>query len=129
MNGNEGDGLCAVCFPAPAEMARLAENAQAGRREAFVGTGDAETVLACAHGGWRLGGILDAAEAGAAAGDQPEFEDPPDLTCPECGKPVVRLASTAAGVPGRWRKGCAEHSTGRKETASAEGPATGSAAQ
>ena len=106
--------LCPECLPAPAEVARLTENAQAGRVEAFVGSGDPETVLACAHGEWRLGDVLDAAEA--AAGGQPEFEEHPDLRC-ECGKPVVRLASTAAGVPGRWRKGCAEHSTGRKEAA------------
>ena len=115
--------LCAECLPAPAEVARLAENAQAGRAEAFVGTGDPETVLACAHGEWRLGDVLDAAEQSAG---QPEFEDHPDRTCPACGKPVVRLASTAAGVPGRWRNGCAEHSTGRKETAGAvqaQGPA------
>lgn len=110
--------LCPECLPAPAEVARLTENAQAGRAEAFVGTGDPETVLACAHGEWRLGDVLDAAEAEAAAGDQPEFEDHPDLKC-DCGKPVVRLASTAAGVPGRWRKGCADHSSGRKEAAGA----------
>ena len=114
MNGSDGGGLCPACFPAPGEVARLAENAQAGRAEAFVGTGHPETVLACAHGSWRLGDVLDAADE--AAGDGPVFEDHPDLRCPECGKPVVRLASTAAGVPGRWRKGCAEHSTGRKET-------------
>jgi hypothetical protein len=43
------------CFPEPAELARLQENAQAGRREAFVGTGDPDTVLACVHGEQRLG--------------------------------------------------------------------------
>lgn len=104
-----------LCFPAPAELARLAENAAAGRAEAFVGTGDPDTMLACPHGEWRLGDVLDAA-AEEDGTEPPMFEDHPDLRC-DCGQPVVRLASTAAGVPGRWRKGCAEHSTGRKETA------------
>lgn len=46
------------CFPEPAELARLAENAQAGRLEAFVGTGDPDTVLSCVHGSWRLGDVI-----------------------------------------------------------------------
>lgn len=50
--------LCAEHFPAGAELARLAENAQAGRREPFVGTGDPDTVLACADGQWRLGDVI-----------------------------------------------------------------------
>lgn len=48
---------CGECFPVAPELARLAENAQAGRREPFVGTGDPDTVLACAHGEWRLGDV------------------------------------------------------------------------
>ena len=55
--------LCA-CFPPPDELARLAENAQAGRSEAFVGAGDPDTVLACEHGSWRLGDVLPAPDAG-----------------------------------------------------------------
>lgn len=50
--------LC-ECFPPPAELARLAENVTAGRREAFIGTGHPDTVLACEHGSWRLGDVLD----------------------------------------------------------------------
>lgn len=46
------------CFPEAAELARLAENAQAGRAEAFVGTGDPDTVLHCPHGGRRLGDAM-----------------------------------------------------------------------
>ena len=46
------------CFPDAAELARLAENAQAGRREAFVGTGDPDTILACEHGEQRLGDVI-----------------------------------------------------------------------
>lgn len=49
--------LCELDFPAAAELARLQENAQAGRSEAFVGTGDPGTVLSCAHGQWRLGDV------------------------------------------------------------------------
>lgn len=85
--------LCA-CFPAPVEIARLAENAQIGRQEAFVGTGDPATVLACVHGQWRLGDVLDAAEAEA---DEPEG-------CSEL---------TKAGTPCKGRPGddglCAAH--------------------
>lgn len=102
---------CGDCLPPAAELARLAENAAAGRREPFVGTGAPGTVLACVHGAWRLGDVLDAA-ADETGDELPQFEDHSDLKC-DCGLPVVRLASTAAGVPGRWRKGCAEHSTGR----------------
>ena len=58
--------LC-TCFPPPAELARLAENAQAGRSAAFVGTGDPDTVLACQHGSWRLGDVLADAESAARA--------------------------------------------------------------
>ena len=58
--------LCG-CFPPPAELARLAENARAGRKEAFVGTGDPGTVLACGHGSWPLGDVL-AASARACTG-------------------------------------------------------------
>jgi len=56
--------LCG-CFPAPAELARLAENAQAGRSAAFVGTGSPDTVLACQHGSWLL--LVALAEAAAQA--------------------------------------------------------------
>lgn len=52
------DDHCGTCFPASGELARLAENAQAGRREPFVGTGDPDTVLACEHGEWRLGDVI-----------------------------------------------------------------------
>lgn len=85
--------LCA-CFPAPAEIGRLAENAQAGRHEAFVGNGHPETVLACAHGEQLLGDVLNGltAEEGDA---------------PACSK------LTAAGEPCKGRPGddglCAAH--------------------
>lgn len=49
--------LCTGDFPPAGELARLAENAQAGRREAFVGTGDPDTMLHCPHGSWRLGDV------------------------------------------------------------------------
>ena len=49
---------CTLCFPEAAELARLAENAQAGRAEAFVGAGDPDTVLSCVHGSWRLGDAM-----------------------------------------------------------------------
>lgn len=86
------DDLCGTCFPAPEEIARLAENAQAGRSEAFVGTGHPETVLACAHGEWQLGELLSPrAEGGSPA-------------CTEL---------TAAGEPCKGRAGpdgrCAAH--------------------
>lgn len=55
--------LC-ECLPPPEELARLAENAQAGRWEAFVGTGDPDTYVACPHGSWRLGDVLPAEGAG-----------------------------------------------------------------
>ena len=58
--------LCG-CFPAPAELARLAENAQAGRSAAFVGTGSPDTVLACPDGTWRLGDVLAEAEGNGRA--------------------------------------------------------------
>jgi hypothetical protein len=48
------------CIPDAAELARLTENVQAGRYEAFVGTGDPDTVLSCPHGSWRLGDVLAA---------------------------------------------------------------------
>jgi hypothetical protein len=51
-------GLCTEHFPEPAEIARLAENAQAGRYEAFVGTGDPGTVLSCEHGQWPLAVVV-----------------------------------------------------------------------
>lgn len=62
--------LCGLDFPAPAEIARLAENARTGRSEPFVGRGVPDSVLACVHGQWRLGDVLEAAEAddGEAAG-------------------------------------------------------------
>ena len=64
---------CLECFPESAELARLAENAQAGRSEAFVGRGDPDTVLACAHGSWRLGDAIAeqprACQATTAAGE------------------------------------------------------------
>jgi hypothetical protein len=59
--------LCLEHLPPPAELARLTENVQAGRREAFVGTGNPDTVLACADGEWRLGDVLDGLEAAQAA--------------------------------------------------------------
>ena len=59
--------LCA-CFPPPAELARLAENAQAGRSAAFVGTGSPDTVLACPDGSWRLGDVLAGLEGNAGPG-------------------------------------------------------------
>jgi len=59
--------LC-FCFPPPAELARLAENARAGRKEAFVGTGSPDTVLACGHGSWPLGDVLAGLEGGAGPG-------------------------------------------------------------
>ena len=65
MDANDGpcpDG----CFPPAAELARIAENAQVGRREAFVGTGDPDTILACVHGSYRLGDVLDAAQRGCS---------------------------------------------------------------
>lgn len=84
------------CFPAAAEVARLAENAQAGRREAFVGTGDPDTVLACPHAEVRLGDVLDQVAAEQAAADAP--------TC---------TATTAKGDPCKGRPGddglCAAH--------------------
>lgn len=49
---------CEECFPEASELARLAENAQAGRFEAFVGGGDPDTVLHCPHGSWRLGDAI-----------------------------------------------------------------------
>jgi len=58
--------LCG-CFPAPAELARLAENAQAGRSAAFVGTGSPDTVLACEHGSWPLADVLAEAEGNGRA--------------------------------------------------------------
>lgn len=50
---------CELDFPAAAELARLQENALTGRQEPFVGTGDPDTVLSCAHGSWRLGDVTD----------------------------------------------------------------------
>jgi hypothetical protein len=81
---------CDTCFPEPGELARLAENAQAGRFEAFVGTGDPDTVLSCAHGEWRLG----------------------DATAPA---PRVCSETTKAGDPCKGTPGddglCAAHKT------------------
>jgi hypothetical protein len=54
------------CFPAPAEIGRLAEIAATGRQAPFVGTGHPDTMLACEHGQVRLGDVLDALAAGEA---------------------------------------------------------------
>lgn len=77
--------LCELDFPAPAELARLQENAQAGRREAFVGTGDPDTVLTCAHGSWRLGDVTAPPAAACAeltkAGEPCKGTPGPDGLC------------------------------------------------
>jgi hypothetical protein len=66
---NENDGPCAEgCFPPAAELARIAENAQVGRTEAFVGHGDPEQALTCVHGTWRLGDVLEALAAESGGG-------------------------------------------------------------
>ena len=71
---------CEIDFPAAAELARLQENAQAGRTEAFVGTGDPDTVLQCAHGEWRLGDVTA----------------PPARACTE----VTKAGEPCKGTPG-----------------------------
>ncbi len=68
------------CFPAPAELARLQDCAQAGRAEAFVGTGHPDTVLQCAHGEWRLGDVTA----------------PPARACTE----VTKAGEPCKGTPG-----------------------------
>ena len=68
------------CFPDAAELARLAENAQAGRTEAFVGTGHPDTVLSCAHGEQRLGDAMV----------------PPARTCSE----TTKAGEPCKGTPG-----------------------------
>ena len=77
--------LCAEHFPEPAELARLAENAQAGRREAFVGTGDPDTMLMCADGQWRLGDVIAespaACQATTKAGNPCQGKPGPDGYC------------------------------------------------
>jgi hypothetical protein len=71
---------CDLCFPAPAELARLQDNAQAGRTEAFVGTGHPDTALQCAHGEWRLGDVTA----------------PPARACTE----VTKAGEPCKGTPG-----------------------------
>jgi len=71
---------CDECFPESAELARLAENAQAGRTEAFVGSGDPDTVLHCPHGEWRLGDAIA----------------PPPRVCAE----TTRAGEPCKGTPG-----------------------------
>jgi hypothetical protein len=66
--------LCELDFPVAAELARLAENAQAGRTEAFVGSGDPDTVLRCPHGSWRLGDAI--APAPRACSETTKAGDP-----------------------------------------------------
>ena len=76
---------CGEHFPEAAELARLAENAQAGRREAFVGTGDPATVLACTHGEWTLGDVIAespaACQATTKAGNACQGKPGPDGYC------------------------------------------------
>jgi hypothetical protein len=49
--------LC-ECFPPAAELAALAERARRGEtRASCAGDGSPDTVLACAHGQWRLGDV------------------------------------------------------------------------
>lgn len=72
--------LCELDFPEAAELARLQENAQAGRSEAFVGTGDPDTPLSCAHGQWRLGDVTA----------------PPAAACTE----TTRAGEPCKGTPG-----------------------------
>ena len=79
--------LCQIDLPGPGELARLAENAQAGRREAFVGTGHPDTMLACPHGTWRLGDILGAYEA-----DQDDDEPAVCAGVKRDGKPCSKQA-------------------------------------
>jgi hypothetical protein len=81
------------CFPEPAELARLAENAQAGRREAFVGTGHPDMQLTCEHGSWRLGDVL------ASVSD----EDTP-AACTE----TTKAGEPCKGTPGDDGR-CAAH--------------------
>lgn len=81
------DDFCQLDFPAPAEIARLAENARTGRYEAFVGRGLPDGVLACVHGSWRLGDVLDVAAAQAAAEDAPKCTELTKAGEPCKGKP------------------------------------------
>lgn len=77
--------VCTEHFPEPSELARLAENAQANRREPFVGTGDPDTVLQCAHGEWRLGDVTAPAPDGCTeltkAGEPCKGTPGPDGLC------------------------------------------------
>jgi hypothetical protein len=65
---------CGICFPAPPQLAALAENARAGHPGPFVGTGDPDMQLACAHGAWRLGDVI--AEPAAACSETTKAGEP-----------------------------------------------------
>lgn len=88
------------CFPGADELARLAENAQAGRTEAFVGTGHPDTVLACPDGGWRLGDILDEFAA--------EQEADAEAAAALCGAPT-NAGTPCKRTPAPGSDRCAKH--------------------
>jgi hypothetical protein len=93
------------CFPAPAEIGRLAEIAATGRQAPFVGTGHPDTMLACPHGQVRLGDVLAALAAGEGEGEEEAgAEDPAAGVC---------TGTTKAGDPCQGRAGadgrCAAH--------------------
>ena len=57
--------LCRECFPVLEEVVHLVERARSGERAVpVVGDGSPGTQVGCAHGSWRLGDVLPAAEAG-----------------------------------------------------------------
>ena len=78
--------FCAECFPAPDVIAALAANAQATRAVLpHVGDGSPDTVLACAHGSWRLGDVTNPAPAACSettkAGEPCKGTPGPDGLC------------------------------------------------
>ncbi len=111
------DLLCEEgCFPEASEISRLAEIAATGRAAAFVGAGHPDTVLACPHGAWRLGDVLDALAADEEAGAAGE----------DTAAAGVCSGTTKAGEPCQGRPGidgrCAAHKEASGEAGTDQAP-------